>query len=281
MGAIVCLAAWIVCGFDSTPLQIIEAIFQGVPAIIQGTGSWQNVINIYNSLYGKEMHYSAFVIYFLLYWALSKSWQRAGITKSKNVVFSFAGMFVAIGVFEFFWMIGFAYFQNQPWVITWRMPQLRILIQNSFFLLAGGLTCLYMLTERWYWDHGIQGKRAYYFQARNWQLWLFVGLSIASALLWIYYPGTVQLIRVQLKNGQIWQSSKFFPQTLYTIDVDPGDSLNAGVWFWIQNDLIHAVNTGVKAIWAITAYLLFRVRGPPRAEKSDIGKGHNSGGAEI
>lgn len=261
-----CLAAWIVFGFDSTPLQFIHAAYEGLVPLADGVGSWQNVIQIYHSYYGKEMHWSAFVIYFLLFWGLSKSWEKAAIIKSKNLVFSFAAMFLAIGIFEWFWILSFSYFQNQPWVSTWRFPQMKILLQNTAFTLAGGLTCLYMLTERWHWNGKIQGERAYYFQARHWVLWLFVGLSIASALLWIYYPGPVQLLTVQLENGQIWQSSRLFPQTLYTVDVDPGDGINAGVWFWIQDDLIHAVNTGVKAIWAATVFLLFRVKGTHKSK---------------
>lgn len=271
IGAIICLAAWILLGFDSTPLQFVHALYEGIPPLLQGSGSWQSIINIYQAYYGKEMHYSAFVIYFLLYWGLSKSWEKAGIVKSKNMVFSFAGMFLAIGVFEWFWILGFSYFQNQPWVSTWRFPQMKILLQNSLFTLAGGLTCLFMLTERWHWDGKIQGARAYYFQARSWKLWLLIGLSIASALFWIYYPGTVQLLTVPLENGQIWQSSRLFPQTLYTVDLNPQDGINAGVWFWIQNDWIHAVNTGVKAIWAATVYFLFAVKG---AIKSNSKKEH-------
>lgn len=258
VGAIVFLAAWIIFGFDSTPLQFVHVLYEGVPAWIQGSASLQDLINIYTSFYGKEMHYSAFVIYFVLFWALSKSWEKAGITKSKNLVFSFAGMFLAIGMFEWFWILGFSYFQNQPWVSAWQFPQMKILLQNTFFTLAGGLTVLFMLTERWHWNGKIQGERAYYFQARHWALWLLVMLSIFSALLWIFYPWHVQLLTVQLENGQIWQSSRLFPQTLYTVDVNPEDGINAGVWFWIQDDLIHALNTGVKAIWAATIYLLFR-----------------------
>lgn len=258
-GAMFCLAAWIVFGFDSTPLQFIHLLYDGVPAALSGAQvDW---LGIYNLYYGKEMHYSAFVIYFLLFYALSKSWEKAGITHSKNMVFSFAGMFLAIALFEWFWILSFAHFQNQPWVASWRMPQLRILIQNTGFTVAGGLTCLYMLTERWHWPGGIQGERAYFFQAGSWKLWLSVGISIAAALFWIYYPGTVQLLTVKLENGQLWQSSKLFPQTLYTVDLNPGDGVNAGVWFWIQDDLIHAVNTGVKVLWALSIYMLFRVRG--------------------
>jgi hypothetical protein len=266
------LGMWIILGFDSTPMQIWEALYQGIPALIR-TGSMKTMINVYQSLYGKEMHYSAFVIYFLLYWAASKSWEKAGIIKSKNMIFSFAGMFLAIGIFEWFWMAGFAYFQNQPWVITWRMPQLKILLQNTGFCVAGGMACVFMLTERWHWNGRIQGERAYYFDAKSWLLWLFVGLSVAAALFWIYYPFPVQQITVPLKTGGSWQSSRLFPQTLYTVDTSPLGNVNAGVWFWIPNDWIHAVNTLVKGIWAATVFLLFRVKAPG---KSEIEKQHNT-----
>jgi hypothetical protein len=73
----------------------------------------------------------------------------------------------------------------------------------------------------------------------------------------------------------VWQSSRLFPQTLYTVDLNPGDGINAGVWFWIQNDWIHAVNTGVKAIWAATVYFLFSVKAPGKSlkEKQDNNRG--------
>lgn len=268
------LGLWIILGFDSTPMQIWESCYQGIPILLRG-GSWSQVIGIYDGLYGKEMHYSAFVIYFLLYWGASKSWMKAGITKSKNMIFSFAGMFLAIGIFEWFWMLGFGFFQNQPWVITWRMPQLKILLQNTGFCIAGGMACVFMLTERWHWNGRIQGERSYYFQTRDWKLWLFVGLSVAAALFWIYYPFYVQQITVPLETGGIWQSSRLFPQTLYTVKTNPLGDVNAGVWFWIPNDWIHAVNTLVKAIWAATVYLVFRVKGPGNSE---ISKQHNNGG---
>jgi hypothetical protein len=258
-GAMVFLVMWIIAGFDSNPLQIWEALYQGLPVYIR-TGSTATMVSVYQYFYGKEMHYSAFVIYFLLYWAGSRSWEKAGILKSKNMVFSFAGMFLAIGIFEWFWMASFAVFQHQPWVITWRMPQLKIILQNTGFIFVGGMATIFMLTERWYWSGRIQGPRAYYFDAKNWKLWLFVGLSMATALFWIYYPFYVHQFSVQLKDGTIWQSSRLFPQTLYTIKTDPAGSVNAGAWFWFPNDAVHAVNTIVKAIWAATVYFVFRVK---------------------
>lgn len=261
--AIIFLAFWIICGFDSTPLQFIHALYKGVPAWIQGKAYFQDVHAIYNLYYGKEMHYSAFVIYFALYYALSKSWEKAGVVKSKNIVFSAAGMLMSVGVFEFFWISSFAIFQNQPWVATWRWPQMRILFQNLIFTGAGGITVLYMLIERWHWKGREQLDRRYFFRLKSWIPWILLAASITGALLWILNPSNIfnaQLLTVELETGEIWRSSTMFPQTLYTIDMNPTDGVNAGVWFWIANDLIHAVNTGVKVLWAITTYYIFRVR---------------------
>jgi len=265
-GAFLCMAAWIVFGFDSTPLQFIHVLVEGLPAWILGTGSIQEMGAIYSLYYGKEMHYSAFVIYFLLFYFMSRSWEKAGIVKSKNLVFSFAAMFLSIAVFEWFWMICYATFQNQPWVINWQFPQMRILIQNMVFFLTGGFAILYMLTERWHWKGREQLGRAYYFRLKEKLPWILIGASILAGLLWIYYPFPVQQLTVTLENGEIWRSSRLFPQTLYTVETNPSDGINAGVWFWIENDLIHAVNTGVKALWALTTYYIFRVRKPTKEE---------------
>jgi len=262
-GALICLVCWIGFGFDSTPLQFVHVLYEGVPALIQGTASFGDVHAIYNLYYGKEMHYSAFVIYWLLYYAISKSWEKAGVVKSKNIVFSSAVMLLSIGVFEFFWIFSFSTFQNQPWVSTWRWPQMRILFQNLIFTLAGGVTILYMLTERWHWKGREQLDRAYYFRLKTWVPWILLAASIIGAFLWILNPSNIfnaQLLTVELETEEIWRSSTMFPQTLYTIDLDPTDGVNAGVWFWIASDLIHAVNTGVKVLWAITTYYIFRVR---------------------
>jgi len=262
-GSAVFLIFWIICGFDSTPLQFIHVLYEGVPAWIQGTASFEDLHAIYNLYYGKEMHYSAFVIYFGLFYFLSLSWEKAGVTRSKNIVFSSAGMLLSIAVFEWFWILSFATFQNQPWVATWRFPQMKILLQNLIFTMAGGITVLYMLTERWHWKGSEQLERAYYFRLKSWAPWMLLAVSILGALLWIFNPSNIfnaQLLTVELETGEIWRSSRLFPQTLYTIDLDPTDGVNAGVWFWIQNDLIHAVNTGVKVLWALTTYYVFRVR---------------------
>ncbi len=261
-GSILCLVLWIIQGFDSSPLQLIIPWFDNLSQILSGHFSWNQIVISYNYYYGKEMHYSAFVIYFLLFYFLSKSWQKAGVKGSKNLAFSFSAMFLAIGVFEWFWILSYGIFQSQPWVYTWELPQLRILIQNTGFTLAGLLTCLYMLTERYHWNGIIQGDRAYYFRMKEILPWIMVALSIASALFWIYYPGYVEPLSVQLWNGETWHNSNLFPQTLYTVNLNPGKigAINAGEWYWIQNDAIHALNTLVKLIWAATIYFIFRVK---------------------
>ena len=182
-GALVSLAAWIIFGFDSTPFQWIHVLLNGVPGLLSGSASLQDVGAIYTKYYGKEMHYSAFVIYFGLFYFLSRSWEKAGIIKSKNLAFSFAAMFLSIAVFEWFWILSFSAFQNQPWISTWQFPQAKILIQNSIFTLVGVLTVIYMLTERWFWKGTQQLGRAYFFRMKSWIPWILLAASIGAGLL--------------------------------------------------------------------------------------------------
>jgi len=261
--ALGCLALWILLGFDSTPLQFVHVLTDGLPGLILGQKSLGDLLAIYNTFYGKEMHYSAFVIYMLLYWGVSRNWSSVGVSKTKNVVYSFAVMFLAISVFEFFWMYSYAAFQAQVWVVTWQMPQLRILLQNTMFLLAGSLGMLYALIDSYILkDKEIVGRNWIYSGFRSWKLWFLFWAGVAAALLWIYYPWSVHQFSLVLENGQVWLSSRMFPQTLYTVDLNPADGFNAGIWFYQPNNLIHGLNTLVKVIWAAVAYQAFRVRKP-------------------
>lgn len=266
--SIICLAAWIIFGFDSTPLQFIHVLYEGIPAFILGHIPLQEMINIYNSYYGKEMHYSAFVIYLLVYYGLSKHYEALGIIKSKNVVYSFCIMFISVAIFEWFWILTFGILQNQPWVYTWKWPQARILLQNTAFAFVGLIGILYAWLDSFkeapktlkdLLFHSGNYKKHYVFRFNKISLAL-IGLCVISALFWIFYPGPIQQISVELETGQIWHSTRLFPQTLYTIDLNPNDSLNAGVWYYVNNDLIHAVNTIVKIIWAYTLYYIGKVR---------------------
>jgi len=249
--AMIALVCWATFGFDSTPLQFIHVLYEGVPSFLMGKASFNDLHIIYDSFYGKEMHYSAFVIYGLMFWALSRHFNRnLGITKSKNIAYSVSLTFLSVAMFEFFWIWGFATFQNQPWVITPRFPQLRIHIQNFMFLTVGVLGTLYMWV-----DSHVKIKNGYkrIFKFR-WDITTvcLIGASITIALFWITYPGYVEKISVPLSNGEVWTNTNNFPQTLYTVDLNPTDNVNAGTWFFVGNDLIHGLNTLVKAVWTFT-----------------------------
>lgn len=250
--ALFCLGAWLIFGFDSTPLQFIHVLYEGIPSYLMGEASFNDLIRIYNSYYGKEMHYSAFVIYGLMYYVSSKHFsEKLGICKSKNVAFTCSLCFLAIATFEWFWILNYGYWQNQPWVYTWRWPQMKILLQNLAFSVAGVLGLLYIWADSYELDEKklTTGKRFYKLNVNPFLIGL-IGLTVILSIAWIYYPFALQHISVPLANGEVWTNSRHFPQTLYTVDLNPADSLNAGVWFYVQNDLVHGLNTLVKIIWS-------------------------------
>jgi hypothetical protein len=251
--AMISLILWMALGFDSTPLQFIHVLYEGVPNLILGKASFNDLHVIYDSYYGREMHYSAFVIYGLMYWALSRHFNKnLGITKSKNIAYSVSLTFLSIAIFEFFWMYSYATFQHQAWVITPKWPQLRIQLQNVLFATVGALGVLYMWTDSHVYNKIKKGyDRIFTFR---WDLWAicFVLLSVLLAVSWINYTGYVEKISVPLSNGEVWTNTANFPQTLYTVDVNPNDNVNAGEWFYVSNDLIHGLNTLVKVVWTFT-----------------------------
>lgn len=268
-GALVSLVLWILCGFDSSPMQFVLAgqyalgqllgrlVGVATPSLVQ---ILQKATAIYSDLYGKEVHYSAFVLYFLMFVALSWYYEKTlGITKSLNVAYSAALTFLAIGTFEIFWILSFSYWQLQPWISTWAMPQARTLLQNFFLMGCGALGLLYLWADSFI----MEGKeiigRRYSLNLSKITLGL-LGLTVALALLWWFYPWPVHQISVTLKDGSTWTSSLNFPQTLYTIKLDPGQGVNAGEWFYVQNDAVHALNTGLKLIWSLTILNLGLVR---------------------
>lgn len=260
--AVTCLVLWFLLGFDSTPLQFMHVLYEGVPAYVAGQASVEDLVAIYHSFYGKEMHYSAFVIYGFMFYLVSRHLEtRQAIRGSRNICYACSATFLAIALFEWFWIFSFGYFQNQPWVYTPRMPQLRIHMQNLMFTLCGGFGLLYLYVD----SHIFSGDNTeilgrHYVLNWNWKAVALVALAVASGLVWWFYPGQVAPLTVDLETGGSWQNSQNFPQTLYTVDVDPTDDVNAGVWFYIENDLIHAWNTLVKILFSAAVLYVFRVR---------------------
>ena len=251
------LVPWMLFGFDSCIGQPITLLYR-LPEFLLGKIDWNTLFQetwVVN--YGKEFHYSAILIYGLMYWGLSRHFEmNFGIVKSKNVAYSCALTFLSIGLFEFYWMLSYAHFQQQPWVITLRLPQLRIILQNIMFLLVCSMGVLYMWLDSYILNSAgdVVGKR-YHLRFDKITL-LLASLSIVTALIWWYYPGYVEQISVQLENGVVWQNSSHFPQTLYTINLNPSGDVNAGVWFFVENNLVHGLNTLVKAFWTLTIFYI-------------------------
>jgi hypothetical protein len=257
----VSIVAWIIMGFDSNPLQLVYGGWAAINQLGFGLNhaDWSQVAATYNYYYGKEMHWSAFLLYGLMYYILSKNFAKVGIVKSKNVSYSIGVTALAIALFEFYWMGSFAYFQNQSWIITMQMPQFRIILQNIMFLSAGVIASLYCFVDSFVLkDKEIVGRL--YKLRVDWIAAMLVISSIAVAVLWWYYPWNVQQLSVTLLNGNVWHNSNNFPQTLYTIKTDPTGLTNAGTWYWIQDNSVHALNTIVKAVWSATIAYVFLVK---------------------
>jgi len=133
-------------------------------------------------------------------------------------------------------------------------------MQNIAFLSVGILGVLYIWTDSYLFnEQGKPTRKVFKFRLDKTALAL-IGLSVFSAVLWIYYPGYVENFSVQLETGEVWSNTNLFPQTLYTIDLNPTDNVNAGVWFYKENNLIHGWNTLVKVFWTFTVFYIGLVK---------------------
>ena len=254
-------ALWILMGFDSGYGQIEYAVYAAKDYFLSplSTPFWDQVITAWNWAYGKTMHWSAFTIYGFLY--VATSWHlenELGFTKTRNSAFSLAFTLFNIGIFEWAWMYGYAYFHDQWWSVTWKMPQLRILVQNVGFTFVGLSTLsLFWLQSLVHNEEGEIIDRIYSFKPSKVLLAISL-ITIASAVLWIYYPWEVKIIGTYVEGYGLWQNGKLFPQTLYTVDTNLLDNVNAGEWFYVEDDLVHFMNTGVKTLLALTGYSFTR-----------------------
>jgi len=243
--SVILCGVWFLLGWDSGT-GMLEYPVLALPDLITGKISFDAWLALPGFIYGKTMHFSAFVFYGLLYVGLSKHFDKVGVRNSKNVAYSFAFVCLSIALFEYYWIYCFSHFQGQSWVSTWAWPQVRILLQNAYLLLVGVLALLYVYADDFKLNFG------------RWTLLFFV-LSVAGSIFWVYYPFPTEQVTVQLTTGK-WVSSRLFPQTLYTVDVDPLDNVNAGDWFYVQNPLLHSVNLLVKVFYTVTVYCLCRIR---------------------
>lgn len=260
-GLWVATALWVLMGFDSGYGQIEYALYAAKDCLLNPStlSFWEQVSLAWNWAYGKTMHWSAFTIYGLLYWATS--WyleNELGMTKTKNSAYSLAFTLFNIGLFEWGWMYGYAFFHDQWWTVTWRMPQLRIILQNVAFTFIGFSTLLLFWVQSHV--HDEQGnviRRLYKFKTTR--TFLLISLvTIASAVQWVKYPWNVKPVETFIEGYGLWQNSNLFPQTLYTVDTNLLDKINVGEWFYVQDNLVHSINTLVKTLLAMSSLQFIR-----------------------
>lgn len=244
---IIPLIFWVLLGPDSTAEQLAYLIFN-FPAFLTGSITFHQLIDIYNSYYGLGTHWSAAVIYGLLFIGLSKYFRdKLEIKNSENLSLTTGFVGLAIGSFEFFWMSSYYFFQGQTWILTLQWPQLRIILQNILFLLPG-LIIIFGMNHKEY-------KLNF-----NKKTLLYLLITISLVFLWWHYPFPVQQLTIEIEGYGTWTSSTNFCQTMYTIDLNVLDNVAVGEMFHVEDSAVHLLNNVCKIFWTLTFYKLSKIK---------------------
>ncbi len=241
---------WIAQGWDSDVEQIEHFLFY-LPSFMLGRITWSQISFYYFDSYGKFVHYSAFVIYMLFFIGISKYLHdKLDVVNSQNIIASVSFVALSVGLFEYYWMISYYFLQNQPWILSFQWPQIRILLQNIFMIFIG---LLFLVSIDW---------KVYKLNLNDWTTYVLLNLTFGFMVLWWMYGNLlpIQQISVQVIGYGTWTSSKFFPQTVYTVETNVLDNISAGEQFWIQNDLLHLVNTLTKVFMTLTLYSILKLK---------------------
>jgi hypothetical protein len=251
---------WIYFGYDGCYDQF-EMLGKTIPSLLFGTKTWTEVLTLTEGRYGIGTHFSAGIIYALLFYAISKYYEKIDIKGSLNLVFSISLTVFSISIFEFSWMSSYYWAQQQFWVLIPLTKQASILYQNLLFLTGGVFLILFVV--------GSPCK----FRI-NKKLGFLILFSISIWTFWYFYPlSTPQLVvdanteRFWLSNSyttvgwhnNLWFSFPNFPQTMYTIDLNPSDEKGVGVPFFVEDNIVHTVNTVMKIVWAYTFFYVGKV----------------------
>lgn len=228
------LICWVLFGPDSTVDQVINLVLN-VPNFLFGKISFNQLLQIYDSYYGLGTHWSASVIYTLLFIGFSKHLhEKLGAKNSENLAITTGFVGFTIFSFEFFWWCSYYVFQKQTWIISLWLPQLRLILQDSLFALPGIVVILGLNREK------------YQFNFDKYTL-IFCLSTIGLILLWWFYPFETTPLTV----GN-WVSSPNFPQTMYTIFPEK--------LYYVANDGVHLLNNLVKIFMTLTFYNLFKLK---------------------
>lgn len=240
------LILWVFLGSDSTAEQVAFFLWN-LPKFVLGKITFPEWIAYYSNYYGLGTHWSASVIYGLLFVGVSKYLrEKTNTVNSENLAVTIGFVGLAIATFEFFWMGSYYIFQNQHWILSLRYPQLRIIMQNVLFASPGIIA--------------IPGMWKKYKLNLEWKTWICLFITVGLVLLWWYYPFPTQQLSVPVIGYGTWVSSSNFPQTMYTIDMDISDKIAVGDMFHIEAPDVHLLNNLTKVFWTLTFYSLSKIK---------------------
>ena len=234
------LIAWLLLGSDSTADQVANLLLN-LPNFLLQKITFNQLLQIYQSWYGLGTHWSAAVIYSLLFIGLSKHLhEKLDIKNSQNLCLTTGFVALSIASFEWFWQLSYYFFQRQYWILWFKFPQARILLQNTLFVLVGLIVVL-----------GLNYKLVK-FNVDKLTIISFLA-TVGLILFWWYYPFPVQHLTV----GN-WISSQNFPQTMYTIQPNP--NVAYGILFHVEDMGVHLINNLCKIAMTLFYYSLFKIR---------------------
>jgi hypothetical protein len=239
------LIAWVLLGADSTVDQVANMLLN-IPDFLLQRINVNQLFQIYNSYYGLGTHWSAAVIYSLLFIGLSKHLHdKLDVKNSLNISLTTGFVGLSIASFEFYWQFSYAYFQNQWWVLHLQFPQARILMQNMLLAFAGILVLA-----------GLNWKE-YTLNIDKVTILAFLG-TLGLCLLWWYYPFPTTPLTVYIQGFGNWTSSTHFPQTMYTIQPSMTDAF--GNMYHVNDLGVHLVNNLAKIMMTLSFYSLFKLK---------------------
>lgn len=247
---------WILLGYESCFDQL-EIGSQYLLGYFLQQNTWNDFLQMTQYRYGIATHFSALVIYGIMFYAISKYYDNIDIGGSLNLFMSFSLTTLAVSLYEFSWMASYYWSQQQFWVLTPLTRQASILYQNLFFLTAGISLLLFV------------SACPHLRFRRNKKFYFLLGLSASLWLLWFYYPLPTKQLAVTFESGEIQTYPKQvnimglslsnFPQTLYTIDRNPTDADAVGEPFFVEDHYVHTINLLTKIVWTYTIFYFGKV----------------------